>query len=161
MLEHGDLVLLAASLFQESVRHRGLVPVQTVNLITLDIVGSYHCLSWHVHIRRIEDRRDLGFGAVPLRLIIDPVQDGLLLNETRSSIDIQENAVREKTRLREVAGPHLKLMAGDIDSLILLEVLWQLSNLLEVLRTQHRLNQSVEEVKDFNGHIRLHLARLV
>jgi len=75
VLEHGDLVLLATSLFQESVRHRGLVPVQTVNLITLDIVGSYHSLSWHVDIRRIEDRRDLGFGAVPLRLIIDPVQD--------------------------------------------------------------------------------------
>jgi len=82
------------------------------------------------------------------------------LYELGSSVDVQKDTIGEKAGLGQVAGPHLEVVLGDLDSLILLEVLGQLSDLFEILSPEHLFYQHVQELQDFLSHFFVHLLLL-
>lgn len=127
--------------------HGVYVPIEAVDLVTPDVVGRYHSLAGNVDIRRVKNTCNLGFCATFVPLTVDPIQNALLLNESSRSVHIQENSVSEETRLSEVAGPHLQVVAGNVNFVVLMEILRKLSDLLEILSTQDGLDEHVKEVK--------------
>ena len=132
------------------MRHWGLVPIQAVDLIGLDVVRRDNRLTWHVLVRGVKHSGDVLLGPLVCHLVLDPIQNALFLDESGGSVHIEEDAVGQQTRASHVTWPHLQLVLRDVDPLILLEVFGQFTDLLEVLSTEYGLYKYVEELKDLD-----------
>lgn len=95
------------------------------------------------------------------QLLRNPVENSGLLNELARSVDVQENPISKKAGLRKVARPHFEVVLRDLDSLVLLEELGQLPDLLKFLSSEHLLYQNVQKLKHTMGQFSPHLLGLV
>lgn len=105
--------------------------------------------------------RDLLFSSALCKLLVDPIQHSRLLNEFGSGINIQKDTIGEQTRLSQVTWPHFKVVLGDLDPFVLLEVLGEFTNLFEILRPENLFDHHVQKLKDSLSHFTVHLLLLV
>ena len=153
---HTDLLLCVTFLKFEEVSPRILIPVKTINLIRPDVVGGDHGLSWYIQIGRVKDCGDLSFCLIFLELSVYPIEHRSFLDKFGGCIHIQKDTIGEKAGLSQVAWPHLQVVLRNLNSFVLLEVLWQFANLFEILGPEHLADHDVQKLEDLLRHLTLH-----
>lgn len=140
---------------------RGLLPVETIHLIRFRVIRRNDGLSWSVLVRRVENGGNLLLRSSGADKLTNEIQNRLLLNESGSGIDIQEDAIGAEPTLSQIARPHFQVVLRDVDTIGRAEVLWELPDLIKLRGSQNCLNSYVKEVENLMRKLCIHLPGLV
>ena len=145
VLRHANI--LVRHIVFEGVRLRIIVGCHTIDLLDTRVVRQKHSDTRLVRIRGVEATEEI-LGSLTLIQIHDVLlEDGVLHNELRARVDVQEDAAAGRLRRQLVAGPVLQLRVvyvGDGALVLGEEELRESAYLLIVLVLQSVFNNNVE-----------------